>query len=109
MGFRQAKLPRNAGVLDAGLRRGACAAIETADEHNVGMRFGYARRDRANAHFGNELDTDARVMIGVLQIVNQLSQVFDRVNVVVRWWRNQAYTRRGKAHACDLRIDLSAR
>ena len=66
----QAELPREPGVLDAGLRRSARAAVEAADEHNVGMRLGDARGDGADANLGHQLDTDARVVVGVLQVVD---------------------------------------
>ena len=54
------------------------------------MRFRDAGGDRADADFRNELHADARVVIRVLQVVNQLGQIFDRINVVMRRRRNQA-------------------
>ena len=48
-------------------------------------------RDRADAGLGDELHADAGLGIDLFQIVDQLGKVFDRVNVVMRWWRNQAY------------------
>src|SRR6266576_1808537 len=45
-------------------------------------------------------------MIGVLQIVNQFGQVFDRVNVVMWRRRNQTYARSRMTHSSDLRINL---
>ena len=90
MGFGQAQFPRNARVLDAGLRRSACSAVVTADEHHVGMGLGHAGGDGAHAHFRHQFDADARVVVGVFQIVNQLRQIFDGINVVMRRRRNQA-------------------
>ena len=87
--LRQPQFPRNAGMLDAGLRRGARAAVVAADQHHVRMGLGHAGRDRADADFGHQLHADARVMVGVLQIVDQLRQIFDGINVVVRRRRNQ--------------------
>ena len=46
--------------------------------------FGHARRDGADADFRHQLHADARVVIGVFKIVNQLRQIFDRINIVVR-------------------------
>ncbi len=57
----QAQFPRHAGVLDAGQRRGAGAAVVAADEHHVGVGLGDARRDGADADLGHQLDADARV------------------------------------------------
>ena len=61
MRFGQAQFPRNAGVLDAGLRRSARAAVVAADQNHVGVGLGHARGDRAHAHFGDQFDADARV------------------------------------------------
>ena len=95
VGFGQAQFPGDAGVLDAGLRRGAGAAVIAADEHHVGMGLGHAGGDGADADFGDQLDADAGVMVGVFQVVDQLGQVFDRVNVVVRRRGDQADAGRG--------------
>ena len=106
MRFRQAQLPRDARVLDAGLRRRAGAAVVTADEHHVRVRLGDARRNRADAHLSHELDADARVMVRVLEVVNQLSQVFNRVDVVVRRRGNQSHARRRVADLGDPGVNL---
>ena len=68
--FGQTQFPRQAGVLDAGLRRCAGAAVMAADQHDIGMAFGHAGRDRADADLGNQFDADARVMVGIFKIMN---------------------------------------
>ena len=107
VGFRQPQLPGQAGVLDARLRRGAGAAVVAADEHHVGMPFRHAGGNRAHADLGHQLDADARVRVGVLQVVDELRQIFDRIDVVVRRRGNQAHARGGQAHLGDPRIDLA--
>ena len=109
VGFGQAQFPRNARVLDAGLRRGARAAVVAADEHHVGMGLGHAGGDGAHAHFGHQLHADARLVVGVLQVVDQLRQVLDRINVMVRRRGDQADARRGVADLGDPGIDLCRR
>ena len=104
----QAQLPGSAGVLDAGQRRGAGAAVVAADQHHVGMRLGDAGGDGADADLGHQLDADAGMVVGVLQVVDQLGQVLDGVDVVVRRRRDQADARRRVAHLGDPRIDLVA-
>ena len=47
----------------------------------------------ADADFGDELNRDARARVHILQIVDQLRQIFDRINVMVRRRRNKADTR----------------
>ncbi len=90
----EAQLPREAGVLDAGLRRRAGAAVVAADQHHVGVRLGDAGGDGADADLGHQLDADARVAVGVLQVVDQLGQILDRIDVVVGRRRDQADARR---------------
>ena len=84
LGLGQAELPRAAGVLERGQRRGAGAAVVAGDQHDVGVRLGDAGRDRADADLGDQLDVDAGRRVGVLQVVDQLGEVLDRVDVVVR-------------------------
>ncbi len=75
----------------------------------VGMRFGHAGRHRAHAHFRHQLDADPRRRVGVLQVVDQLSQIFDRIDVVMRRRADQADAGRGIANAGDVLVDLAAR
>ena len=85
MGFQPGRVPTGCrSVLDAGLRRGAGAAAVSADQDDVGMGLGHARRDGAHPNFCHKLDADARVVVGVFQIMDQLRQVLDGINVVVR-------------------------
>src|ERR1043166_7402979 len=105
----EAQLPREPRVLDGRLRRGAGAAVVAADEHDLGVAFGDARGDRADADFADELHADARVMVGVLEIVDQLREILDRINIVVRRRRDEADAGRRVAHLGDPRVDFSSR
>ena len=62
LGLGEAELPRRAGVLERGQRRRAGAAVVAGDQHDVGVRLGDARRDRADADLGDELDVDPRAV-----------------------------------------------
>jgi hypothetical protein len=79
------------------------AAVVTGNQNHVRMRLGHARRDRADADFGDQLHADARVAVGIFQIVNQLRQIFDGVNVMMRRRRNQADAGRRAARFGDVR------
>ena len=72
------------------------------------MRLGDAGRDGADADFGDELHAHARVAVGVLQVVDELREIFDRVDVVVRRWRDEADAGGGAAGLGDRRIHLGA-
>ena len=84
------ELPRHAAVLDRGERRRAGAAVVAGDQHDVGVRLRDAGGDRADAGQRDQLDVDPRLGVRVLQVVNQLREILDRVDVVVRRRRDQA-------------------
>ncbi len=97
----EAQFPRNARVLDGTERRSARAATVAADQHHVGMRFGNAGGNCAHADLGHQLHGDARLRIHVLQVVDQLRQIFDGINIVMRRRRNQAHAGNRMAQARD--------
>jgi hypothetical protein len=51
---------------------------------------------------------DARAVVGVLEVVDQLGEVLDRVDVVVRRRRDEPDTGSGVPGARDPRVDLVA-
>src|SRR5699024_6840536 len=76
------------------------------DQHDIGMRFGDTGCNSPDALFSNESDVDAGIRIRALEIVNELREVLNGVDVMVRWRRNQPHARGGNAHFSDPRIDL---
>ena len=106
LGLGEADLPGSAGVLERGERRGAGAAVVAGDEHDVGVRLGDAGGDGADADLGDQLDVDPGLGVGVLEVVDQLGEVLDRVDVVVRRRADQADTGRRVPGRGDPRVDL---
>ena len=96
----------DAAVLDRGERRGAGAAVVAGNQHDVAVRLGHAGRNGADADFGDELHVHAGDRIRVLQVEDQLREVFDRIDVVMRRRRQQRHAGRGVPHLRDPRIDL---
>src|SRR5437868_1464557 len=80
----------------------------TGDQDDVAARFGHTRGDRPHADLSNELDVHARTRIGVLEVVDELLDIFDRIDVVVRRRTDQPDTRRGVPRLRDPGIDLVA-
>ena len=93
--LRDAELPRRARVLDRRERRRAGTAVVTGDEHDVAVRLGDACGDRAHADLRDELHVHARLRVGVLQVVDELLDVLDGVDVVVRRRADEPDARRG--------------
>ena len=65
------------------------------------MRLGHARRDRADAGRADQLHADARDRIDLLQIVDELRQILDRIDVVMRRRGDQRHPRRRVAQLRD--------
>ena len=107
--FGQADFPGQAGVAQAGPRRRARAAVVAADDDVVGLGLDDAGRDGADAGSRRELDADAGFGIDVFKVEDELSQVFDGVDVVVGRRRNEGDARRGVTRLGDIRVDLAAR
>ena len=108
VGFGKPDFPRRTRVLDRGEGGGAGAALEAGDGDMVGARLGDAGGHRADTDFGDELDRDLAVRIDVLEVVDQLRQILDRIDVVMRRRRDQADAGRRMPHARDGGVDLVA-
>ena len=85
-----AELPRQPRVLERRGGRGARAAVVPGDHDVVGLRLRDPGGDRADAGLGDQLDADRRARVDRAQVVDQLRQILDRVDVVVRRRRDQA-------------------
>ncbi len=84
VGFRKADLPRAARMLDGGQRRRAGSTLEARDGDVIGACLGDTRRNSAHTHLGHQLDRDIGRRIDVLQVEDQLGQILDRIDVMMR-------------------------
>ena len=80
----QAELPGRACVLDRGERAGAGAAVAAGDVNDVCERLDHARGDDAHACLGDQLDGDLGARVRLPEVEDELGEVLDRVDVVVR-------------------------
>ena len=78
------------------------------DENDVGVGLGHSGSDGADSGFGDQLDTDPGPRIDLLEVVDQLGQIFNRVNVVVRGRTDQGDAGLGVAQLGDDAVDLVA-
>src|SRR5688572_23307134 len=65
------------------LARGARAAIEARQRDDVGSRLGDSYGDDADVGNDRDLHRDSRARVHRLELVDDLREVFDRVDVVV--------------------------
>src|SRR5262249_62005467 len=99
MGFAQTDFPGQSRVLDGSERRRASAAVVAADGDDVRAGFGNSSRDDADTGARYELYADTSAWIDGAKIMDELREVFDAVNVVMRRRRNKRRAGRGVANA----------
>ena len=102
LGFSQTDFPRAAAMLDRRPRRSARTAVVTCNHQMVGLALGNTCCNRTDTDFRHQFHADVAMGRDVFQIVNQLCQIFNRINIVVRRWRNQAHTGNGMAQFTDV-------
>ena len=56
-----------------------------ADKHDVSLRLRDTGCDRSNTHLGHQLHMNSGGRVRIFEVVNQLLEIFNRVDVVV--WR----------------------
>ncbi|GKT49344.1 uncharacterized protein ColSpa_09525 [Colletotrichum spaethianum] len=108
VGLGKTELPGETGVLDTGPAGGAGTTIVTRDQDVIGLGLGNTGRDDTDTDLGHELDGDARAGAGALQVVNQLLQILNRVNIVVRRGRDETDAGGGVTGASNGLGDLVA-
>lgn len=109
IGLGQPHFPRQTGIFDRGLRAGTRAAAMARNHDSVGLGLGHTGGNGADAGTGDQLDRYGCFRVDLLQIVDELRQILDRIDVMMRRWRNQRYTRRGVAQLADEFRHLEAR
>ena len=80
----------------------------TGNQNNVGVGLGHAGGDRADAGAGNEFHADLGARVNFLQVKDQLGEILNRVDVVVRRGRNQGHAGHAEAQPGDERSHLGA-
>jgi hypothetical protein len=84
-------------------------ACVSARPSSHGVRLGHARRHGSHADLGDELDADPRARVHRLEVVDELRQVLDRIDVVVRRRRDQLDPRHRVTQPRDQLGDLVGR
>mmetsp|Transcript_41654 Transcript_41654/g.70793 ORF Transcript_41654/g.70793 Transcript_41654/m.70793 type:complete len:480 (-) Transcript_41654:2701-4140(-) len=105
----QPQLPRQARPFHPSPRCGPRAAVAPGNGHVVGLGFCHPRRHHAHPHLGHELHAHVTQGLRVLQVVDELRQVLNRVDVVVGRGRDQTHTRRGAPALPNVRRHLETR
>ena len=109
MSFSETQLPGQPGVFDGTQWRGAGTTGVATDDNAVGIGFCDTGGNRADSDLADQLHRDFRIRIRVVEIVDELSEVFDRVDVVVGWRRDQIDPWCGMPNTRNVAINFVAR
>ena len=82
--FDESQLPGVSGEFDRTDGGGSRPAVGSGNDDLVGVGFGDTRRDGADAGGGDQLHGDFGIGVDLLQIEDQLRQILDGVDVVMR-------------------------
>ena len=102
----QAELPGQATRLDRRPLGGTSASVVARDQDVVGVALDDTGGDDADAVLGNQFHRHSRGGVGRFQVINQLGQVLDRVDVVVRRRGDEADTGGRPASAGNVARDF---
>ena len=106
MRLGQTGFPRQAHIVDGGMRAGTGAAVMAGDDHAVRTGLGHTHRDGPDTAFGHQLDGDAGRRIEVTEVVDELRQILDGVDVVMRRRGDQGDPGHGGTDTGDVHRDL---
>lgn len=108
VGFGQTELPGETSVLDTGPSGSASATIVAGDQDVISLGLGHTGGDDTDTGLRDKLDRDSRAGAGALEIVDELLQILDRVDVVVRRWRDETDTWSRVTSSCNALANLVA-
>ena len=109
LGFGKTEFPWHASMFQRRQWRSTSSTIVSRNQHNIGFCFAYACGNSSDSNFRHQLHMHSSGRVRILQVVNELLQIFNGVDVMVRWWRNKPNTRGAVTRFCDPRIHLVPR
>ena len=78
-------------MLDGGHGTGSRTTVVSGNDNMVGLGFGHTRGHRAHTRFTDEFHRNIRFSVGTLEVIDELSQILNRIDVVVRRRRDQPH------------------
>ena len=108
MGLCQSQFPGKSGIVDGVSRCRTGTAVIAGYQDDLGSRLGYTGCYGSHTGFGYQLHGDSCLGVGIFQIVDQLRQILNGVNIVMRGRRDQGHTGCGMSGLGDPGIYLSS-
>ena len=66
----------------------------TGNQNNIRLGLNYSRSNSSNTNLTDQLYMNTGPWVRALKIKDQLLEVFNGINVVMRWWRDKTNARR---------------
>ena len=104
MSFRETKFPRYTCMFYRRATCCTCTTIVSGNQDVICFCFRNTSSDCANTRFRSQFNGNTRIFVDTFQVVNQLCQVFDGVNIMMRWWRYELNTWSGVTSLGNFRI-----
>ena len=82
--FGQSQLPGNPGVFDRAHWGSARASIMSGNLDHIGVGLGHPRGNGSHTRLSHQFHRYLRAWIGLLQVIDELGEILDAVNIVVR-------------------------
>ena len=108
MGLCQSQLPGKSGIVDGVSRCRTGTAVIAGYQDDLGSRLGYTGCYGSHTGFRYQFYGDSCLGVGIFQIIDQLRQILNGINVVMRGRRDQGHTGCGVSGLGDPGIYLSS-
>ena len=108
MGLCQSQFPGKSGIVDGVSRCRTGTTVITGYQDDLGSRLGHTGCYGSHTGFRYQLYGDSCLGVGIFQIVDQLRQILNGINVVMRGRRDQGHTWCGVSSLGDPWIYLSS-
>ena len=105
----ETNLRRDTSETHTRCRAGTRTTLGTRDNDEVCLRLSHTGSDGTHTTLSYQLDRDSCLRVYVLEIEDELSQILDTIDIVMRWRRNQADARDRVTGLGDDLVDLEAR
>ena len=82
--FSKSQLPWKTCIIYGASGSSACTAVIARDEYYLSACLGNTCRNSSHASLGDKLYGDTRLIIGIFQVKDELCQIFNGVDIVMR-------------------------
>ena len=88
--------------------RGSGTTFVAGNLDDVSVSLGDTACNGTDAYLGDELDGDLGLWVDLVEVEDQLTQILDGVDIVMRRWGDQGYTWLTVSHSGDVLADFGS-